>query len=213
MPPKGTFNLHASLLPRYRGAAPINWALINGDRESGVTTFFLERQVDAGQMLLQRSVPLSDDMTAGELHDLLAQIGAELVLQTVNCIADGSCRPRPQVGEPTKAPKLTPELGHIDWRQDARRLHNLIRGLSPIPGCYSSFRGKRIKILRSQVTGASETGVKPGTVVAVPKNGPIQVQTGSGVLALLHVKPEGKKLMSAADFARGSRIKKGEVFD
>ncbi len=212
MPPKGTFNLHASLLPRYRGAAPINWALINGDKESGVTTFFLERDVDTGQMLLQRSVPLNEDMTAGELHDLLAQVGAELVLQTVNCIADGSCKPRPQVGEATKAPKLTPELGHINWQWDARRLHNLIRGLAPIPGCYSSFRDKRIKILRSSVVDENETKGDPGTVVAVVKNGPIHVQTGSGVLALLELKPEGKKLMTAADFARGSRIEEGQVF-
>lgn len=212
MPPKGTFNLHASLLPKYRGAAPINWALINGEKESGVTTFFLDKKVDTGEILLQKSTPLDEDMTAGELHDVLASIGAELVLDTVNGIADGSLQPRSQTGEPSSAPKLTPELGRLDWQKNAATLHNLIRGLSPFPGCFSLFREKRIKIMRSKLLDDADSALAPGIIVDIKKHGPIHVQTGAGVLALLQVKPEGKRQMAADEFARGSRIQPGEKF-
>lgn len=214
MPEKGTFNLHASLLPKYRGAAPINWALINGEKESGVTTFFLDKKVDTGEILLQKSTPVSEDMTAGELHDRLASIGAELVLETVSGIDDGSCRPRKQSGEPSSARKLTPELGRIDWQKDAATLHNLIRGLSPYPGCFCQFREKRIKIMRSKRIADADAGADaaPGVIVSREKHGPIHVQTGAGLLALLEVKPEGKRHMTADEFVRGSRIQPGEKF-
>ena len=139
MPPQGSFNLHASLLPKYRGAAPLNWALINGENESGATTFFLDKNVDTGQILLQKSTPLTENTTAGELHDALSEVGAELVLQTVDYIASGECQPQVQIGEPTKAPKLTPGLGRLDWTNSAQELHNLIRGLSPFPGSYCTW--------------------------------------------------------------------------
>ncbi len=213
MPPKGTFNLHASLLPKYRGAAPINWALINGEQESGVTTFFIDKKIDTGEILLQRAVPLTQDTTAGELHDQLSTIGADVVLETVNGIADGTLLPQQQVGDVTLAPKLTKELGELNWQKSAIELHNLVRGLSPFPGSYSTLRGKLMKILRTKVSGAEAQPAAPGTIVAVGKNGPIDVQTGDGILSILALKPEGKKIMSAGEFLRGARLQVGETFE
>ena len=213
MPPQGTFNLHASLLPKYRGAAPINWALINGEKETGLTTFFIDKNIDTGEILLQRSLPIDADKTAGELHDALSIMGAELVLETVNDIAAGTLKPQKQVGEVTLAPKLTKELGKIDWTQSALKCHNLIRGLSPVPASYTMFRGRRLKILRSRLCEAESHAEAPGCITAVGKNGPIDVQTSDGLLSILQVKPEGKKMMTAGEFIRGSRIDIGEKFD
>ncbi len=209
IPPKGAVNLHASLLPKYRGAAPINWALINGERETGVTTFFIEKKVDTGKILLQQSTPVDDDMTAGELHDLLAQMGADLMLRTVDGIEAGTLQPREQVGEANRDPKLTRELEMIDWRRPARELHNLIRGLSPIPGASMFLRGREIKVLRSQVVASEAAGLPGEVLVADPRSGWV-VQTSDGALRLLTVKPEGKKIMSAEEFLRGNRIDCGE---
>ncbi|MBN1466540.1 methionyl-tRNA formyltransferase [candidate division KSB1 bacterium] len=213
LPAKGTFNLHASLLPKYRGAAPINWALINGEKESGVTTFYIDEKVDTGEILLQRSLPLTDDMTAGELHDALSIMGAELVLETIDGIAAGTLMPRRQSGDSTRAPKLTAELEQLSWSKSATACHNLIRGLSPAPGCYALFRGKRIKIMRSRVSGVMAPAALPGQIIAIGKNGPIDVQTGDGVLSLLQLKPEGRATMSAGEFSRGFHIALGDKFD
>ncbi len=213
MPPQGTFNLHASLLPKYRGAAPINWALINGEKESGLTTFFLDKSVDTGEILLQRSMPLTENMTAGDLHDRLAEMGASLVLETVAGIADGSLKPQKQIGDVTLAPKLTKDLERIDWQKSAQSIHNLVRGLSPYPGSSTLFRGKQIKVLGTVLGGSNITSGEPGDIVAIGKNGPIDVQTGDGVISIVEVKPEGKKAMSAGDFHRGARLESGERFD
>jgi methionyl-tRNA formyltransferase len=212
MPPKGTFNLHASLLPKFRGAAPINWVLINGEKESGLTTFFLDKTVDTGEILLQESTPLTNDMTAGELHDRLSEMGAALVHKTVNGIADGSLQPQKQVGDVTLAPKLTKELEQIDWRKSARDIHNLVRGLSPYPGSVAIFREKRLKVLRTAISDTADSSSEPGQIVRIGKNGPIDVQTGDGVVSILEVKPEGKNVMSAGDFHRGARLENGEFF-
>ena len=213
MPAGGTINLHASLLPKYRGAAPINWALIKGETETGVTTFFIEEKVDTGQILLQRKVSIPEDMTAGELHDLLSHIGAEVLLETVNGIEAGTLKAVPQVGEVTPAPKLTKELGLIDWSQSARTIHNLVRGLSPIPGSYTFFNGKMIKIIKSKVSDEKQSGgLAPGTVVQAGKNGPLDVQTGQGVLSLLEIQPANKRVMTTAEFIRGYRIEPGDRF-
>ena len=213
MPPQGAINLHASLLPKYRGAAPINWALIHGEKESGVTTFYIEKRVDTGEILLQKSVSVPENMTAGELHDQLARLGAEVVLQTVNGIAANRLKPQKQVGEITLAPKLTKELEKIDWRQSVQELHNLVRGLSPFPASSAKFRGKLIKILRTVKSATNDHDVTPGSIVGFSKNGPIDVQTGDGVLSILRVKPEGKKAMSAGDFMRGAHLEIGERFE
>lgn len=212
LPPLGAINLHASLLPKYRGAAPIQWALINGEKETGVTTFFIEKQVDTGKILLQKAVPIPEEMTAGELHDLLAQVGADLVLETVDGIARGTLTPRDQTGEPSRAPKLTPEMERIDWRLPARALHNWIRGMSPVPGMTTQRQGKSIKILRARVAAESGAAEPPGTVLDASDDQLI-VQAGEGALDILTLKPEGKRAMTAEEFLRGYRIRKGERFE
>ncbi|MBN1561452.1 methionyl-tRNA formyltransferase [candidate division KSB1 bacterium] len=213
IPPKGTINLHASLLPKYRGAAPINWALINGEKESGVTTFFIDKNIDTGEILLQRSMPLTADMTAGELHDALSISGADLLLQTIDGIAAGTLMPKKQRGTATSAPKLTKELQQIIWSKSALACHNLVRGLSPHPAGCALFRGTQVKILRTRIGVATISSASPGEIVAVGKNGPIDVQTGDGVLSILQLKPEGRAAMSAGEFIRGSHVVLGEKFD
>jgi len=212
IPPKGTFNCHASLLPKYRGAAPINWALIHGERETGVTTFFIEKSVDTGEILVQRPIPLDEEITAGELHDRLAHLGAQVVLETVDGIEQGTLMPKRQNGFVTKAPKLTKELSKIEWHKPSKSLHNLIRGLSPVPGCRTQYKQKMIKLLKSRVVNNIGAEAKPGTIVAIEESGEPIVKTGKGVLAVCEVKPEGKRSMTAAEFCRGYHIKVGDVF-
>ncbi|MDZ7338727.1 MAG: methionyl-tRNA formyltransferase [candidate division KSB1 bacterium] len=213
MPPKGTVNLHASLLPKYRGAAPINWAIINGERETGVTTFLIEKKVDTGAILLQRALPIGPEETAGELHDRLALAGAELLVETVERIAEGSVRPVPQQGEATRAPKIVREMCEIDWRRPASQIHNLVRGLCPFPGAFTYQEGKILKVYRTQVVKPYGHGKRPGQVARVDrKSGLIHVATGEGVLALLEIQPEGKRRMSAEEFLQGHSLHPGIIF-
>ena len=212
MPPMGTVNLHASLLPHLRGAAPINWALINGDPRSGITTFFIEKQVDTGHILLQDEVSLGEDMTAGELHDLLSERGAELLLTTLNGIEAGTLQAQQQKGDVTLAPKLTRELCLIDWKQPAIKIHNLVRGLSPFPGAFTWLDQKQFKILRTRVQDESRQIMEqPGTIISSDKQECL-VATGQGVIRLLEVKPEGKRAMDIEAFLRGHRLSVGEQF-
>ncbi|MDZ7270693.1 MAG: methionyl-tRNA formyltransferase [candidate division KSB1 bacterium] len=213
MPPKGTVNLHASLLPKYRGAAPINWAIINGERETGVTTFLIEEKVDTGAILLQRALPIGPEETAGELHDRLALAGAELLVETVERIAEGSVKPVPQQGEATRAPKIVREMCEIDWRRPASQIHNLVRGLCPFPGAFTYQEGKILKVYRTQVVKPYGHGKRPGQVARVDrKSGLIHVATGEGVLALLEIQPEGKRRMSAEEFLQGHSLHPGIIF-
>jgi methionyl-tRNA formyltransferase len=214
LPPLGTINLHASLLPRYRGAAPINWAIINGETTTGVTTFFIEEKIDTGKILQQRQVPIPPEMTAGELHDILAAAGAELLLETVDGIAKGTLHPIVQEGKVTLAPKLTPDLERIDWSKNALEVHNLIHGLSPFPGCHTFHNGRRLKVIRSRVSEINPAASTiSGQVVAVDRKGSIDVQTGSGALSLLELQAEGKRAMCTAEFLRGYEINVGDVFE
>lgn len=213
LPPKGTVNVHASLLPKYRGAAPINWALINGDSETGVTTFFIEKKVDTGEILLQHKVNIGENTTAGELFEKLAFVGADLLLQTANGIEAGTLFPQKQHGEVTLAPKLVKELGQINWDQSARQIFNLVRGLSPIPSAYSYFKGGYVKILKTALSDLQpDTESKPGAVISIPKNGPIKVQTVYGVIDIIEIQPQGKKVQTAGEFIRGYRVKEGDLF-
>ncbi|MBE0644245.1 MAG: methionyl-tRNA formyltransferase [Bacteroidetes bacterium] len=211
IPSIGSFNLHASLLPRYRGAAPLNWVLINGDAESGVTTFFLRKKVDTGNMLLQERVPVDENMTAGELHDVLADIGARTVLRTVEMIAEGKAVPRPQDDTlATPAPKIFRETCAIPWEKAAREVHNHIRGLSPHPAAWTMLHDAEMKILESRVAEESSSG-SPGTLIStVPE---LHVQCGSGSVLIRQLKPEGRKQMSAEEYLRGHRLEVGERFD
>lgn len=213
LPPKGTINLHASLLPKYRGAAPINWAIINGEKETGVTTMYIQEKVDAGDIILQKKVEIGEEETAGELHDKLATWGAKLLLQTVDLIDENRAPRSHQKGEVTKAPKITRELGHIQWKKPASEIRNLIRGLCPSPGAYTCVDGKLMKIFRTKICDESRSPRSPGEIVAVkPKLGSIEVATGSGTLEILELQPEGKRRMLASEFLRGHALKVGDKF-
>ena len=210
IPKLGSVNIHPSLLPKYRGAAPIQWAIINGETETGVTIFFLSPRVDAGDILVQQKVEIGSNETAGELYERLKMKGAELLIRAIDGIAEGSVIPVPQTDEGvSRAPKLKKEDGEIDWSKSAGDIRNLIRGTNPFPGAFTLWRNKLLKVHRATVdTGMGEVG----TVIEADGKRGLIVGTGEGVLALDEVQPAGKKHMSGADFVRGYRIEVGEKF-
>lgn len=212
MPPLGTFNLHASLLPQYRGAAPINWALINGETQTGVTTFMLDKKIDTGALLKQKPVAIEPDETAGTLHDKLMHIGAKLVVETANEIAAGDIHPKAQnqhSNEPLKsAPKLFPLDCKINWEQNTQSVYNHIRGLSPYPAAWSNIvwpadhRQKKCKIYKT--APLPETPPQdPGTLLSDGKSY-LHCCTSTGILALTELQLEGKKRMAVEEFLRGA---------
>ena len=211
IPRLGSFNLHASLLPKYRGASPINWAIINGDMETGLTTFFLQEKVDTGNTLLQARVPITGDDDAGTVHDKLAEVGAEIVLHTVRLIEQGKAIPRPQdelLASP--APKIFKDECRIRWDQPALRIHNLIRGLSPYPAAFTTHTGKVFKIYRSNVLETNAVGL-PGTVAATATT--LSVATADKMLAITELQQEGRKRMAVEEFLRGYRFLSGEKLE
>jgi len=214
MPGLGTINLHASLLPNYRGAAPINWVLMNGERKTGVTTFFIEKDIDTGNILKQKEVELTPDTLAGELHDTLMELGAGLLLETVDEVVAGTVKAIPQSRlirpgiELRAAPKLTREHGHIDWNRPAGKIHDQVRGLSPVPGAWTQFLTDTgysfgIKIIETEVDASAQWGY-PGEVVYEKPN-KLWVQTGAGSLRIKKLQQSGKKIMVIAEFLRGFR--------
>ncbi|MDT8323453.1 MAG: methionyl-tRNA formyltransferase [Bacteroidota bacterium] len=210
LPPRGSFNLHASLLPKYRGAAPINWALIKGERESGVTTFFLRRKVDTGGIILQEPVDLHENMTAGQLHDMLAEIGAEVVVRTAAMIADGTVEVQPQDdAQATPAPKIFRDTCRIEWTRSARAVHDHIRGLSPHPAAWTTLGQAQMQILISRVNEEESVGT-PGCITH--EADVLRVQCGSGSLHLHEIKPEGRRPMTVGEYLRGHQIAEGAVF-
>jgi len=211
LPPLGTINLHASLLPKYRGAAPINWALINGETKTGLTTFFILKKVDTGDLILQKEIEIFAEETFGELHDRMANLGADFLLQTLELVEKGQARPTKQDdAQATPAPKITPEHCQIDWSKEAVQIKNQIRGLSPLPAAFTSYKGKILKIYKATVIGESPFSEGFGEVVEPDKKEEIWVKTKKGILNFLEVQPEGKRKMSAAEFVRGYRIKAGD---
>jgi methionyl-tRNA formyltransferase len=203
MPPLGTINLHASLLPQYRGAAPINWAIINGETVTGVTTFFIKHEIDTGDLLLQEKVEIKEDDTAGKLHDRLMAAGADLVLHTVRGIEAGSLVPQPQqsAGDLQKAPKIFREDCLVDWSQPVRRVYNHIRGLSPYPAAYTYLDGKMLKIYRAELVEEDHCR-DPGYYESDGKTALLYYAPG-GYLSLKEIQLEGKKRMDIEDFLRG----------
>jgi methionyl-tRNA formyltransferase len=211
IPPKGTVNLHASLLPRYRGAAPINWAIMNGETKSGLTTFYIKKKVDTGNVIMQREVEIDREESFGELHDRMAQLGADLLLETVNLIERGEAKQTKQDHSlATPAPKITPEHCRIDWSRGAIEIKNQIRGLAPWPGAFASFRGKILKVFKAQAIEHPSSPGDLGEVVATQEKEGIGVRTGSGILNLVEVQPEGKRRMIVQEFVRGYRVEPGE---
>lgn len=211
LPPLGAVNIHGSLLPAYRGAAPIHWAVINGERQTGVTTMYLDRGMDTGNLILSAATLIGENETTGELHDRLALLGAELLLATLTRIMDGTAPSIPQREEDaTYAPLLKPEDEQIDWQLSAQQVHNRIRGLNPWPGAYTLLDGKRLKLWQSRlgVPPLLAPAGAPGEIIACLPDG-VWVRTDQGALRLTEVQPEGKGRMRAADFARGYHLAPG----
>lgn len=209
MPPRGTINLHASLLPQYRGAAPINWVLINGEAESGVTTFFLKHDIDTGDLLFTEKVTLTGHETAGELHDRLMAKGAGLLVKTVKAVESGRYSEIPQSEftdgvELKHAPKIFKEDGNINWNNSIHTIYNLIRGLSPIPGAYTQLNDKTLKVYRAG-TEQADPGILPGGFITDNKTF-LKFAAKDGFISVTDVQLEGKKRMGIEEFLRGIRL-------
>ncbi|MCS6989493.1 MAG: methionyl-tRNA formyltransferase [Chloroherpetonaceae bacterium] len=205
-----TFNLHASLLPKYRGAAPINWAIINGETTTGVTTFFLQEKVDAGNVILQKSLAIEPNEVATELAERLSELGAEAVAETLRLMESGQYRLVQQDdAQATRAPKLTKENTRIDWTKPARQVFNFIRGLSERPTAWTTLDGKQMKIYRAALLSETETGEAGKWIQAGEA---LYVQCGAGLIEVLSLQLEGKKRMRASDFLRGYRARGTERF-
>jgi len=211
IPPKGAINLHASLLPKYRGAAPINWALINGESETGITIFQIRPQVDTGEILRQERVPIAAVDTYGSLHAKLAAIGATALVKVLDKMEQGEIFPVPQNhSSATLAPKIHPQLGEINWVNSARSIKCLIHGLSPAPGAYTFFKGKRIKILSADYSGEIIDEF-PGTITVWDRQR-LGIQTGQGILYPRELQWEGKNILPVAEFLKGFKAFIGDRF-
>ncbi|MEJ7558491.1 MAG: methionyl-tRNA formyltransferase [Pedobacter sp.] len=206
MPAKGTINLHASLLPQYRGAAPINHAIINGEKESGVTTFFLKHEIDTGDVIFYEKVAIADDETAGELHDKLMNVGADLLVKTVTAIATGDYQeqPQPESDELKHAPKIFKDDCFIDWNQPVQVLFNKIRGLSPYPTAFTKLNEKTLKIFKAELED-KEPGIAAGGFLTDGKTF-LKFATKDGFIKLIDIQYEGKKRMTVEEFLRGVRL-------
>ena len=210
LPKYGCINVHASLLPRWRGAAPMQWAIIAGDETTGITTMQMDVGLATGDMLLTKEVPISPNETGESLHDKMAVLGSELLLETLRQAEEGTLHPIPQNDEDsTYAKMLTKETGKIDWNLDAAQIERYVRGLNSWPSAYSGYKGKTLKIWCAEVL-PEVTEERPGTVVSVEKDS-FTVQTGNGCLRILELQLEGKKRMDAGSFLRGVKIEKGDV--
>ncbi len=201
LPAKGCINVHGSLLPRWRGAAPVARAVMSGDEETGVSTMLLDEGMDTGPILLQRRTPIGEKETAEEVEARLADMGAELAVESVQGLLEGTLHPRPQPAEGTIAPKLTRDEGWVDWTQDTWTIHNLVRGTQPWPGAWTEFNGRRVKLLRSRPTELPRADEASGSVL--PAKNRLLVATGDGVLEFLLVQPEGCRPMSGQAFQAG----------
>lgn len=206
MPPQGTINVHGSLLPQYRGAAPINRAVMNGETETGVTTFKLKHEIDTGDILLSERMPIGPDETAGEVHDRMKEIGAQLLVRTVEGLIAGTLKETPQQGlayELKHAPKLFTEDSRIDWNRSAKQIHDQVRGLSPFPGAFTTLDGKTLKVYRTRYESGTPT-MTMGTPETDGKKW-LRYQAADGLVYILDLQMEGKKRMGVEDFLRGYR--------
>lgn len=205
IPAYGCINVHASLLPRYRGAAPMQWCVINGEEKTGVTTMFMDAGLDTGDMLLTRELAIGPDMTLEEVHDGLMAMGSQVLIETLERLSDGTLQRIPQTGESNYAPMLTKETGHIDWTKPAADVHNLVRGLNSWPGAYTALDGAKYKIWRTHRTGEPATA-EAGTIVKADKKDGLLVAAGDELLEILELQAPGKKKMRAADYLNGHGI-------
>lgn len=204
MPRLGSFNLHGSLLPKYRGAAPINWAIINGEKTTGVTTFFLTQEIDTGNILMQDEVEISENDDAGIMHDKLMNVGANLVYKTLQSIEQNKIQPFPQVGESCTAPKIFHETCQIDWNKNIAEINNFIRGLSPYPGAWTMINDQEVKIFKTIKHINSELNNKPGAIEIIPKT-ELRIFGKDGYLTVIELQFQGKKRVSISEYLNGLR--------
>ena len=210
LPPLGCINVHASLLPRYRGAAPMQWAIVRGEKETGVTTMFMDEGLDTGDMLIRETLPITQAMTAAELHDAMMKLGADVLEKTLFSLSDGTLKRTPQDDAlSTYAPLLDKEVGRIDWKKSAQEIHDLVRGLNSWPGAYTMLEGQKFKIWRTRL---AEGTAEPGEIVSVTKQG-LLVGTGEGMLEILELQAPSKKKMAAGDYVRGHGLQLPARFD
>ena len=210
LPKYGCVNVHVSLLPKYRGAAPINWAIINGEEKTGVTTMFMDEGLDTGDIIKTREFSLDDEINAGQLHDIMMEEGADVLSQTVKAIEDGTAE---RIGqnddESTYAPMMDRDLGHIDFKKSAVCIHNLVRGTVPWPGAWCESHYGKIKIWKTRV-GQGQTDREPGTIVSVDKQG-IEVACGMGMLLIEEIQMPNKKRMHVSEYIKGNTIEIGKI--
>ncbi len=203
IPKYGCINVHGSLLPNYRGAAPIQWAVINGEKTTGITTMYMDTGLDTGDMILKSEVEIGKEETAGELYERLSVIGASLLSDTLKLVEEGKAPREKQPEEFTYAPMLTKELGNIDWNKTSAQIDSLVRGVNPWPGAFTEINGKKFKV--HKVKSVDWRGVPGSVIKADPKEGLI-IATGDGALELVEIQPENKKRMFAKDYLRGNKI-------
>ena len=220
IPKFGCINVHASLLPKYRGAAPIQWAILNGDKETGVTTMYMDVGMDTGDMILTEKVQIGENETTGELWDRLAKIGGKLLVETLKQIENGTAPRIPQGNDFTMAPMLDKEMSKIDWEnKTAEEIKNLVRGLNPIMGAYTLLDGKKIKFWKVEVAnnlGYDEDNIKMlqnGTVIVSDQRDGIFIKTKKGILRVIEIQGENAKKMPIQDFLRGNRIEEYQIFE
>ena len=209
LPPFGCINIHASLLPKYRGAAPIQWAIINGEEFTGVTTMLMDKGLDTGDILLEEKIRISDEDTTETLSRKLSGLGASLLLNTIKGIKEGSLKSRPQAGEASYAPVIKKEDGLLNWSKTAAELFNFVRGMYPWPCAYCYLSKERIKIIRVRAVDGQG---KPGRIERALKD-ELVVGTAKGLISIVELQPEGKKVMSAGEFIRGRNVREGQYFD
>ena len=217
IPKYGCINVHASLLPKYRGAAPIQWAVLNGDKTTGVTTMYMDLGMDTGDMILKREVEIGDEETTGELWDRLKVIGGELLVETVEKIEKGIAPREKQDEEYTMAPMLSKDMAKIDWNKTAEDIKNLVRGLNPIMGAYTFLNGKKVKFWKVQVAkeihAENMNFLKNGTVIVSDVKDGIYIKCKEGILKVLEIQGENAKRMTIQDYLRGKPIQEFEIFE
>ena len=212
MPPKGTVNLHPSALPKYRGAAPLNWTIINGETETAITTMFIQKEIDAGNIIFQQKMAVLPDDTAGTLHDRLAATGADLILESLDVIEKGTVQIQPQNHEKaTPAPKITKEMCRLNFAQPARRVRRWIHGLSPFPGAFAHYEGKIVKFFKAEVIAESGQIEAPGVILKA-QNDDLWIACSPGVIAIRELQMQGKKRLKTTDFLRGRPLRTGSMF-
>lgn len=205
IPKYGCVNVHVSLLPKYRGAAPINWVIINGEEKTGVTTMYMDEGLDTGDIILKKEMLLTDEITAGELHDEMMFIGADALKETIDLISKGEApREKQNDDETCYAPMMSKTLGNIDWNKSAKEIHNLIRGINPWPSAYTTYEGETMKIWKTIVLD-KESNELPGTILCVNKDG-IEISTKDNIILVKEIQMAGKRRMLVSDYIKGNEI-------